>query len=87
MKKGRVKKRKRTTWLFKSGGAVLRPAGGGAGSLSGLWSAAKMAAGIIMIIVQPSMNRTIVIVGKDATMTWLTVPILTSYKLHEQAYH
>ena len=66
----------------------MRPAGsGGAGSLSVLWSAAKMAAGIIMIIVQPSMNRTIVIVGKDATMTWLTVPILTSYKLHEQAYH
>ena len=56
-----------------------------AGSVSVLWSAAKMAAGIIMIIVQPSMNRTIVIVGKDATMTWLTVPILLSYKLHEQA--
>ena len=77
MKKGRVKKRKRTTWLFKSGGAVLRPAGGGAGSLSVLWSAAKMAAGIIMIIMKPSINPTIV--RKDATMTWLTAQILTSF--------
>ena len=49
--------------------------GGGAGSLSVLWSAAKMAAGIIMIIMKPSINPTIV--RKDATMTWLTVTILT----------
>ena len=77
MKKGRVKMRKRTTWLFKSGGAVLRPAGGGAGSLSVLWSAAKMAAGIMIIM--PSINRTVVIIREDAMMTWLTVPIPTSF--------
>ena len=64
--------------MFKSGGAVLRPAGGGAGSLSVLWSAAKMAAGIIMIIM-PSINRTVVIIREDAMMTWLTVPIPTSF--------
>ena len=55
-----MKKRKRTTWLFKSGGAVLRPAGGGAGSLSVLWSAAKMAAGIMIIM--PSINPLVVII-------------------------
>ena len=65
MKKGRVKKRKRTTWLFKSGGAVLRPAGGGAGSLSVLWSAAKMAAGIMIIM--PSINPPVVII---IVMSW-----------------
>ena len=46
--------------MFKSGGAVLRPVGGGAGSLSVLWSAAKMAAGIMIIM--PSINPTVVII-------------------------
>ena len=39
---------------------MLRPAGGGAGSLSVLWSAAKMAAGIMIIM--PSINPPVVII-------------------------
>ena len=63
--------------MFKSGGAVLRPVGGGAGSLSVLWSAAKMAAGIMIIM--PSINPTVVIIRKFLIMTWVTVLILMSF--------
>ena len=71
-----MKMRKRTTWLFKSGGAVLRPAGGGAGSLSVLWSAAKMAAGIMIILNKLKKDSAVVIVGERVTMTLLTIPSL-----------
>ena len=63
--------------MFKSGGAVLRPVGGGAGSLSVLWSAAKMAAGIMIIM--PSINPTVVIIRIFLIMTWVTVLILMSF--------
>ena len=63
--------------MFKSGGALLRPVGGGAGSLSVLWSAAKMAAGIMIIM--PSINPTVVIIRIFLIMTWVTVLILMSF--------
>ena len=56
---------------------MLRPVGGGAGSLSVLWSAAKMAAGIMIIM--PSINPTVVIIRKFLIMTWVTVLILMSF--------
>ena len=55
----------------------MRPAGGGAGSLSVLWSAAKMAAGIMIIM--PSINPTVVIIRIFLMMTWVTVLILMSF--------
>ena len=55
----------------------MRPVGGGAGSLSVLWSAAKMAAGIMIIM--PSINPTVVIIRIFLIMTWVTVLILMSF--------
>ena len=56
---------------------MLRPAGsGGAGSLSVLWSAAKMAAGIMIILNKLKKDSAVVIVGERVTMTSLAIPSL-----------
>ena len=55
----------------------MRPGGsGGAGSLSVLWSAAKMAAGIMIILNKLKKDSAVVIVGERVTMTLLAIPSL-----------
>ena len=47
-----------------------------AGSVSVLWSAAKMAAGIMIILNKLKKDSAVVIVGERVTMTSLTIPSL-----------